>query len=387
MKDVWLRGGAPTHPWVYDKRVRRVDAGTAPGAVVRVRTREGRPVGYAFFHPSSLITLRMLSSDPEQFPDEAWLQARIRAADALRTDLLHLPDVTNAWRVVHGEGDGLSGLIVDRYGDVGSVSLYSLGWAKRQEELERVLREEAGFERLVVRVDPKAAVQEGIEVLSLPSMKPVPVEEHDVVYLVDPTGRHKTGFFLDQRENRRFLARLAPGRTVFDGMTHAGGFALAAAKAGAASVRGMDLDEEAVAQARVNAEANEVDVTFDHGDVFDALRSYAADEPQARPEVLVVDPPKWARDRKGLGAALARYRDLNRLALEAVRPGGIVCTNSCSGLVSESEFLQVIRDAALDAKKDVRVLAIAGAAADHPISTRFPEGRYLKCVFLAVDER
>jgi 23S rRNA (cytosine1962-C5)-methyltransferase len=151
----------------------------------------------------------------------------------------------------------------------------------------------------------------------------------------------------------------------------------------------MDLDEEAVAQAKRNATLNGFaadggPVRFEHGDVFDALRAYAAGPEAQRPEVLVVDPAKWARDRAGLGAALAKYRDLNRLALQAVRPGGTVLTCSCSGLVSEEMYLSVLRDAALDERREVRMLTVAGAAADHPVAGAFPEGRYLKAVFLTV---
>jgi 23S rRNA (cytosine1962-C5)-methyltransferase len=146
----------------------------------------------------------------------------------------------------------------------------------------------------------------------------------------------------------------------------------------------MDLDEEAVALARRNAERNGLDARFEHGDVFDALRAYAEGPVEERPEVVVVDPPKWAKDRAGFGAALAKYRDLNRLAFRAVRPGGVVFSHSCSGLVQETDFLGVLRDAALDARLDVRFLHVGGAAPDHPVSVAFPEGRYLKSVLMVV---
>jgi 23S rRNA (cytosine1962-C5)-methyltransferase len=146
----------------------------------------------------------------------------------------------------------------------------------------------------------------------------------------------------------------------------------------------MDLDEAAVAGARANARRNGLEATFDHGDVFDALRAYAAGPPEARPDVVVVDPPKWARDRSGLGAALTKYRDLNRLAMQAAQPGGIVVTNSCSGLVSRDAFLDVLKAAALDTRKEVRILHEGGAGPDHPVSAVVPESRYLKCVFLSV---
>lgn len=394
MYDLVLRGGPPVHPYVFNKRVLRADRRVRDGDVVRLLTREEQPCGYGFAHSRSLVAVRVLSYDPEVVPDEAWLEQRVRSAEALRRDLLRLPAVTDAWRSVNAEGDGLSGLVVDRYGDVAVVGLFSLGWFRRADEVVRTLKQVLGVKDVVLRADAKTEQQEGFQApapgrVARRVVREQSVGGHDVRYEVDPVGGHKTGFFLDQRENRARLAALAQGRSVFDGMTYTGGFALAAAKAGARSVRGMDLDEDAVAQARKNAALNGLapqggTVRFDHGDVFDALRAYVAGPEAERPEVLVVDPAKWARDRAGLGAALAKYRDLNRLAMQAVKPGGVVLTCSCSGLVSEETFLGVLRDAALDVKREVRLLTVSGAGADHPVAGAFPEGRYLKAVFLAV---
>lgn len=384
MKRVTLRGGPPIHPLVYERRVRHADRGTGDGDVVDVRTREGRPCGFGFFHRRSLIRVRMLSFDPDIYPDEEWLRARVRSAERLRREVLRLPERTDAWRVLHAEGDGVSGLVVDRYAGLASVALFSLGWFRRLPELLRVLADEASLPDAVVRADARSATQEGIDLPPPPPRPAIEVAEDGLVFRVDPCGGHKTGFFLDQRENRRALASLARGRTVFDGMTYTGAFALAAARGGAAAVRGMDLDEEAVALAGENARRNRLAAEFAHGDVFDALRALARAPEGERPEVLVVDPPKWAKDRGALGVALRRYRDLNRLALEAVRPGGLVLTHSCSGLVSEEAFLEVIRGAALDARREVRILSVAGAAPDHPVSATVPETRYLKSVLLGV---
>jgi 23S rRNA (cytosine1962-C5)-methyltransferase len=372
------------HPFVYSKRVLRVSRGAKDGDLVRIETREGRPCGWGFLHTRSLVAVRVLTYDPEDVPDTDWLRGRVRAAESLRRDVLRIPEESDAWRVVHAEGDGLSGLVVDRYGDTAVASLYSLGWFRRLSELRGVLEEALGVREVVARTDARTSTQEGFDLPPPPPRPAIEIREHGVRFLVDPTGGHKTGFFLDQRDNRRLLARWARGRTVFDGMTYTGGFALAAAKAGAASVRAMDLDEEAVAVARRNAKLNGVEVSFEHGDVFDALRAYAEGPGDGRPEVVVVDPPKWAKDRAGMGAALARYRDLNRLALLAVKPGGLVFTHSCSGLVHEPEFLEVIRAAAFDTRRSVRFLVVGGAAADHPVAAEFPEGRYLTSVLLSV---
>jgi 23S rRNA (cytosine1962-C5)-methyltransferase len=385
---VVLRGGPPVHPWVYSKRVFDVDRGAKDGDVVALSTREGRACGWGIWHSRSLVAVRVLSYDAEKPPDEAWLRERVRIAARLRTEDLRLPQVTDAWRVAHGEADGLSGLVVDRYATTSVAALFSLGWFRRREEVERVLREETGTERVVFRTDERTSMQEGFRCDPPPRTPTVEIAERGVRYRVDPAGGHKTGFFCDQRDNRELVATLAKGRHVFDGMTYTGGFALAAARGGAASVVGMDLDEDALAAAKANAKLNGAkDVTFRHGDVFDALRTLATGPAAERPDLLIVDPAKWAKDRAGLRAAMAKYADLNRTALKAVADGGILVTCSCSGLVSEPDFVGMLRGCALDLQTEVRFLSVTGAAADHPVSSSFPEGRYLKCVVLTPGPR
>jgi len=384
LNEVVLRGGPPVHPWVYSKRVLSTHGRPADGEVVRLKTREGRPCGFGIWHSRSLVAVRVLTYRPETYPDEAWLAGRIRAAQRLRVVDLRLPESTDAWRVVHGESDGLSGLVVDRYGAVASVSLFSIGWFRRLAELERVLKAELGVERVVARTDERTAAMEGFRCDPPRNAGTVEVHERGTRYLVDLAGGHKTGFFLDQRDQRELIANLAKGRRVFDGMTYTGGFAIAAAHRGSpTSVTAMDLDEDALAIGARNAKANGVDVTFRHGDVFDALRAFAAGPASERPDLLVIDPAKWAKDRKGLGAAMAKYADLNRTAFQAVAEGGLVLTCSCSGLVSPDDFLGMLRGVALDLRMDLRFVSVAGAAPDHPVSSSFSEGRYLKAVLVA----
>ncbi len=385
MKTAVLRGGRPVHPLVYSKRVLRMDRGVEDGQIVRVLAREGDACGYAFAHTQSMIALRMLSFDPGQAPDEGWLAARLAAAERLRTDVLRIPRDSNAWRSVHAEADALSGLVIDRYDDVAVLLFYSRGWYEWRDALIRIVKETLGVETVLWRVDTKTATHEGIP--EAPAHDPVlrEIHEYGLRVRVDAASGHKSGWFLDQRENRRTVRDLAPGRRVFDGMSYAGGFALAAAAGGAQHVVGMDLDEEAIRQAQANARLGEHDIDFRHGDVFDALRAFGAGPEEDRPDLLIIDPPKWVRDRKGLGVAIARYGDLNRLAIDAVQPGGLVFTHSCSGLISEESFLSILKNAALDARRHVRVLRISGAAPDHPVALHAPEGRYLKSVLLAVD--
>ncbi len=381
---VVLRGGPPVHPSVFSKRVLRTEGHPQDGDLVRIRTKEGRSCGFGLWHGQSQIALRVLTFEAERMPDREWLRERLLNAESLRRDVLRLPEITNAWRICHGEGDGVPGLVIDRYEHIASVSVFSLGWWRRIDWVEEVLRESLDIRHCIIRTDLKTSRMDGFTIPEPVSKGEVEVIENGLKFRVDPAKGHKTGFFLDQRDNRARLAHWARDRSVFDGMTYTGGFALAAKAGGATSVRAVDLDEQAIEVARGNAERNGLDVTFESGDVFDALRALAAKPADERPDVINVDPAKWVRDRAGLAAALFRYRDLNRLALSAVKPGGIVGTHSCSGLLDEETFLGVIRDAALDTRREVRVLAIAGAAPDHPFTLAHPEGRYLKSAFLVV---
>jgi 23S rRNA (cytosine1962-C5)-methyltransferase len=384
VNEVVLRSGPPVHPWVFSKRVLDVRGRPRDGDVVALATREGRRCGYGFWHSKSLVAIRVLSYDPDRPPDDAWLVERLRAAEHLRVHDLRLPEVTNAWRTSHGEADGLSGLVVDRYGDVAVASLYSLGWFLRRGELDRALKDALGVTRVILRTDERTAAMERFRCEPPADAGVVEILERGTRYVVDLAGGHKTGFFLDQREHREMVARLAKGRRVLDCMTYTGGFAIAAAsRGGAASVTGVDLDERALEVAKESARRNRVAVDFRQADVFDVLRALAAGPEADRPDLLVVDPAKWAKDRAGLAAALAKYSDLNRLAMSAVAPEGLVLTCSCSGLVAADDFVGLLRGVALDLRSDLRFLHVGGAAPDHPVSSSFPEGRYLKCVLVA----
>ena len=381
---VTLKGGPPVHPLIYSKRIHDADRSIQDGDIVEVRTKEGRPAGFAFANRRSMVALRMLSFDPDIYPDEKWMRAKLREAESIRRDILRYPEQGNAWRVAHAEADGLCGLVIDRYRDIAVAGLYSLGWFQRLKTLETALIEELGFRELVSRTDKRTEEQEGFSAPRPPRIPPKKIVENGLRFEVDITGGHKTGFFLDQREGRQRVGVLAKGRRVFDGMTYTGGLAMAAARGGAHTVLGVDLDEKAVALARENASKNDLNVRFAHGDVFDHLRELKEKGEAERPDLLIVDPSKWARDRAGIGSALARYRDLNRLAFEAVASDGLVLTHSCSGLISEDMFLSLIRDLSMDLRRHVRVLEVRGAPADHPIAAHVPEGRYLKAVLLAV---
>ena len=388
MNEVVLRSGPPVHPWVFSKRVLDVHGRPKDGEVVALKTREGRRCGFGFWHSKSLVAIRVLSYDPERYPDEAWLVERLTAAERLRVHDLRLPDVTDAWRTSHAEADGLSGLVVDRYKDAAVASLFSLGWFLRREELDRVLKQVLGVRKVVLRTDERTAVMERFRCDPPANAGRVEIEERGTRYGVDLAGGHKTGFFLDQRDQRDLIARIAKDRRVLDCMTYTGGFAVAAAhRGGAATVTAVDLDENALEVAKQTAARNGCRVDLRHADVFDVLRGLSVAPEADRPDLLIVDPAKWAKDRQGLGAAMAKYADLNRLAFTAVAQGGLVLTCSCSGLVSSDDFVGMLRGVALDLRTELRFLSVAGAAPDHPVSSSFPEGRYLKAVLASPGPR
>jgi 23S rRNA (cytosine1962-C5)-methyltransferase len=352
------------------------DRSVAPGALVDVVDRRGEFAGVGFFNPRSEVAVRLLSTTQEN--GTGFLEERLRAAVALRHDILKLPAATEAYRLCHAEGDGLTGLILDRFGPVAVAQLFSLGWLVQLDLLKAALRALLPNTAIHVAADAKAAELEGFDPPDAPPPAPVVVAENGVQFRVNFATGHKTGFFCDQRDNRRAVAELAAGRAMLDLCCYTGGFGIGAAKAGARSVTAVDLDEDAIETGKRNAKMNRVAVEFRHADVFDFLRGLPAAPSH---DLVVLDPAKLARNKLELGKARRAYFDMNRLALGAVAKGGVFVTCSCSGLVSEEEFLEIVREAARAAERELRVFRIAGAAPDHPVSTLYPEGRYLKAVF------
>lgn len=354
--------GSRRHLHFFRKMVKKPETPIEPGSIVDVFDRSGTPLGCGFYNPRSEIALRMLGPS-----EEGLLERRVRDAVAFRDSLGIESD---AYRVCHAEGDGLPGLVVDRYGPVHSIELFSLGMY-RQLLLLRAL-----FPNAWARADERTQELEGFRMEPEDPPRPVVVTEGGVKFRIDFASGHKTGFFCDQRENRRAVARLAKGKSVLDLCCYTGGFAVAAAVGGASRVLGVDLDEEALDTARANARLNGVKADFRHANVFDHLRGSTETW-----DVVVLDPPKMARHRGELAKARRGYFDMNRLAARAVRPGGILVTCSCTGLVSEEEFLAIVREAC---ERELRIFRVAGAGPDHPVSSFYPEGRYLKVVFARV---
>lgn len=373
---------APGHPWVWSAQVHKPDARLPPGTVVDIADSRGNIVGRGFWNGHARIALRVLGNGYEAI-DDAWIAARIRKAVALRRELLSLDDVSDAWRVVHSEGDGLSGLVVDRYANSLVVEYFAAGMWRFREAIHATLSECFPASSLYWFAEQHVQKQESFDCRSGDAPEPVEVHEHGLRFRSAPGLGHKTGFFADQRDNRATFARLAGGKRVLDLCCNAGGFAVHAMAGGALDAMGVDADAAILDIARGNAALNNVQATFEQGDVFEWLRAAIAEGRMW--DAVVLDPPKLTRDRNQVVPALKKYFAMNRTALDVIAPGGILLTCSCTGLVSEGDFLEMLRRVALNAGRSIQVLEVSGAGADHPVAAPVPEGRYLKAVFCRVD--
>jgi 23S rRNA (cytosine1962-C5)-methyltransferase len=355
-----------------------------PGAVVDVIDRDGQWVGRGFYNRHSRIALRLLTTDPNEVIDQAFFARRLSRALVFRRDWLDLDQVTDAYRLVHSEGDGLSGLVVDRFGSILVLEFFAAGMYRFRAPIQEVLAGHFPGSQFYWFAEDHVQKQESFDCRPPEPPSPALITEHSVRFRVAPGSKHKTGFFLDQRDNRRFLASLCKGKKVLDLCCNTGGFAVYARVLGQAEeVIGVDLDEQALALAGDNANLNQVRIRFIQADLFSWLRDVLPSG--QRFDVVVLDPSKQTRDREEIGLALKRYLDMNRLALHAVAPGGMFLSCSCTGLVSEEQFLETVRRAAWQAGRQVQVLRISGAGPDHPFLLHVPEGRYLKAVFCRVD--
>jgi 23S rRNA (cytosine1962-C5)-methyltransferase len=371
------------HPWIFQKMVEKPAQRLPPGTVVDIVDRAGQWVGRGFYNGHSRISLRVLTDQPDEAIDAAFFARRLDAAIAMRRALLRLDDCTNAYRLIHSEGDRLSGLVVDRFGDLLVLEFFAAGPWRWREALGELLLGRFPGARLYWFAESHVQKQESFDCRPPEAPPPVVVHENGVRFRVQAGARHKTGFFADQRENRLALSQLCAGRRVLDLCCNSGGFALyAKVKGDAAEVAGVDVDEEAIELARQNANLNQVRVQWVQADLFPWLRELLAQG--RRWDVVVLDPAKQTRDKDDVQTALKKYFDMNKLALTAVSPGGVILSCSCTGLVSEDDFLECLRRAAWQAGRTLQVFRISGAAADHPFLAHAREGRYLKAVWARV---
>ncbi len=373
------------HPFVRRHLIADEPRGVATGDVVTLVSPEDVILGDALWNERSDIAARRLTDGDVRF-DDAMLEELLERAVALREGLPGVTDAGEAWRVVHAEGDGLSGLVVDRYGDVLVAELYSAGWVPRAGAIVDFLSQRLGTRHARVSLGVRVAQLEGVPAFEQSSPecpRRVVVREHGVRFGIDLAVGHKTGFFCDQRDNRQQLGlRAGPGE-VLDVCCNTGGFALAAAAEGrVGKITGVDLDEKTIAVAKANANLNQRRISFVHADAFDWMRQVGG--AGRRFATLVVDPPKFIPTRRDVKTGEGKYHDLNRLAFGVAGPGALMLTCSCSGLLSRDSFFGLIQTAARKAGRRVAVLGWTGAAADHPVLLECPETEYLKGLWLRV---
>lgn len=378
LKNAWRS----SHPWIFQKLVEKPAQRPKPGSIVDVVGVDGEWIGRGFYNGHSRIAVRILETDRDVPVDAAWFARKIGEAVALRRATLKLDDVSDAWRVVHSEGDGLSGLVVDRYGDLLVVEFFSAGMFRHREWVYDALKREFPGARFYSFADEHVQKQESFDFRGTEAPAPAVITEYGIKFRADPAGAHKTGFFADQRDNREWLSHQAAGKRVLDLCCNTGGFGVYAAARGAQEVVGIDIDEDVLDIARGNAKLNDVRIKFVQADIFPWLRD-ASNNGEAF-DLVILDPAKMTRDREQVIPALKKYLDMNKLALGVVKPGGLFATFSCTGLVSEEQFLDMLRRAAFYANRTIQVLKVAGAGADHPFLASVPESRYLKAVFCRV---
>ena len=372
-----------THPWIFQKMVEKPEVKPRPGTIVDIVDSTNHWVGRGFYNGHSRIALRVLTEDYDEAVDQHFFIRKVKEAVAMRRELLNLDAVSNAWRVIHSEGDGLSGLVVDRYGDLLVVEFFSAGAYRYREWIYQALRESFPGCRFYSFAVENVQKQESFDFNSADAPEPSVITEHGLKFNASPGSGHKTGFFADQRDNREYLSQLTQDKTVLDICCNSGGFAIyAKARGGASEVTGIDLDEEILEVARKNAYLNKADVKFVQSDLFPYLRDAAERGDQW--DVVILDPAKLTRDREQVISDLKKYNDTNKLAKSVVKPGGILLSCSCTGLVSEEDFLDMIRRAAFFAGRRAQILKVSGAGADHPYMAHVKESRYLKAVFCRI---
>jgi 23S rRNA (cytosine1962-C5)-methyltransferase len=377
-----LRAG---HPWVFRKAVDRAPRSLPAGAIVDV-VEDGRFVARGYHDPHSAIAVRILTRDAAEEVDDAFWRRRVRRAVALREALVR---GTTGMRLVHGENDGLPGVVVDRYADFAVLKLYSAGLTPHRAAVVEALRSEVpglagvlGRDEIPRDEESEEGAGTGRVLWGAPPPDRVEIEELGMRLLVDVRRGQKTGLFLDQRENRRLVRDLSAGRgDALNLFGYTGGFSVAAALGGARHVVTVDQDADAIALARENFRVNGLDPAdhaFATGDAFELLRRYRT---QGRLFDLVVrDPPAFAKSQKAVEGAVAGYASLNRAALQVLAPGGLLVTASCSARVSAEQFYDAVKEAAFKARIEVLLVDERRQPPDHPVSPQFREGRYLKCL-------
>jgi 23S rRNA (cytosine1962-C5)-methyltransferase len=381
-----LLGG---HNWVFSNEIKeiRADGEPKPGDLAVIVTSTGHELGLCFYHPHSLIAGRMLTRSPKDVIDADFFRKRLADAMAYRERIC---PGENAYRLCFGESDGIPGLVVDRYGSILVLQVLSAGIERRLDMIAAALNELLQPKGIYLKNDHRTRALEGLplECRTLSGAVPekTPIVEGGLRFVAAIGEGQKTGHYFDQRDNRAFLRPYFAGRNVLDLYCYTGGFAINAAKAGAKSVFAIDSSGPALQLAKENAKLNGVEgtVSFDEGDAEAALESFAGSMQPFKPDMIVLDPPSLVPAKKHLPKALRLYSKLNAMALKALPRGGLLATATCSHHVSREDFVKMLRDAQTKAQRSVRMIALRGQSADHPVLLAMPETEYLHFALLEI---
>lgn len=371
------------HPWIFSGAIERIEGDLADGDVVEVRDVGNNWLARGYLNRRSQIAVRLLTWREDEAVDGAFWRRRLEQASAARQPLADDP-ATTAYRLVYAESDYLPGLVVDRYGEWLVVQFLTLGVERRQDEIVAALVEPLAPQGIYERSEADVRKKEGLEQRAGPLWGEEPPELVEVLenghrFLVDVRQGHKTGFYLDQRENRRRLSAFCDGAEVLDAFAYTGAFGVYAAAGGAKSITFVDSSAAALKLARQNFALNgpkHNNVEYVEGDVFSVLRGYRAQDRHF--DVVVLDPPKFAHSGQEAKRATRAYKDVNLLAFQLLRPGGVLFTCSCSGAISADLFQKIAFGAAVDAEREAQIIGHLAQGADHPVALTFPEGAYLK---------
>jgi 23S rRNA (cytosine1962-C5)-methyltransferase len=378
------------HPWIYSGALQIPSESLSPGQTVTVCDANGKEYALGAYSNHSSIRIRIWSFDTTEIIDKGFFERRIRQSVELRQNLDSLQS-TDAYRIVHGESDGLPGLIIDRYRDTLVVQFNTTGLENWRDEILKILSNMDGISSIIEKSDPDTRKLEGLlpstGILYGENPGNIEITENGILFRLNLLETQKTGFYLDQRENRKIIREYASGKHVLDVFCYSGGFSLNALMAGAESITAIDSSDTALAQFQKNLNLNkfsEEQARLIEENAFDQLRKFR--DSRERFDLIIIDPPKLAPTTAHVEKAARAYKDINLLAFKLLNPGGILATFSCSGGLNLELFKKIVADAALDAKLDARILRVIHQAEDHPVALSFPEGEYLKGIICQVNK-
>ncbi|GIK59528.1 MAG: ribosomal RNA large subunit methyltransferase I [Ignavibacteriaceae bacterium] len=388
MSSVFLKKSADSfikrkHPWIFSGAIEKVEGNPANGETIQIFSSNKTLVGVGSYSPSSQIRVRVWSFNPEEKIDKDFFRKKFLAASQFRKRIVDTSQ-TNAYRIINSENDGLPGLIVDRYADYLICQFLSSGSDFHKKIITETLDEVFNPIGIYERSDVEIRIKEGLEPTkgTLSGKEPddlIQILENGLKFSVDVKNGHKTGFYLDQRDNRKLVSEFSRGKNVLNCFSYTGGFSVYALSSGAKNLTQIEASESALDLSTKNIELNNPDdskIENISGDVFEVLRKFR-DERRTF-DLIILDPPKFAESESQIQKASRGYKDINLLAIKLLNPGGILFTFSCSGHISQELFQKIVADAALDSGREVKIIKQLTQAADHPVALNFPEGLYLK---------